>query len=48
MKYENYFKQPMQLVELKLNLIISEKPHLKISLDGSVNHLLIRIYSNRP
>ena len=38
----------MQLIELKLNMIISENTHLIYSLNGSVNHPLIRKSSNIP
>ena len=46
--YEFYIKQPMQMVESELNMIISENPHLINSLDRSINHTLTRKYSNIP
>ena len=46
--FENYIKQPMQLAELNLNLIISKNPHLIYALDGRINHPLIEKYSRIP
>ena len=48
MTYECYNKQPMQMVQLNLNMIISKGPHLIKALDRSNNHPLIRKYSNIP
>ena len=45
MLYGHYNKQPMQVVELGLNVIIAKNPHLIISLNRYTNHLLIRRYS---
>ena len=39
MTQEFYCKRPMQMNELKLNLIIDENPHLVKALDRSVNVL---------
>ena len=38
----------MQMVELNLNMIIAENPHLINSLDRSIKYPLIRNYSNIP
>ena len=38
----------MEMIELKLNMIISKNPHLINSLNRSINHLLFRKYSNIP
>ena len=48
MTFENYIKQPMQMVQLKLKMIIAENPNLINSLDRSINHLLIGKNSNIP
>ena len=48
MNYENYTKQPMQMVEVNLNMIISTNPHLIISLDGSFIHHQPRQKNNIP
>ena len=45
MTYGYYIKHPMPAVELKLNMIISENPHLIKSLNRSHIHPLIRKYS---
>ena len=45
MTYECYIKQPMQMVELNLNMIIFKSPHLIKALEGSISHHLIRKYS---
>ena len=42
MTYENYNKQPRQMVELKLNMLIDNDPHLINALDRSFNHPLIQ------
>ena len=47
-KYEYYIKQPMETVELNLNLINAKKPHLIHSLERSFNHPLIRKCCNVP
>ena len=41
MTYKGYDKQPVHMVEMNFNTIISQNPHLKNALD-SVNHPLIR------
>ena len=41
-----YFSQPMQAVEMKLNMIITQNPILDSSLNRLHNHPLIRIYSH--
>ena len=38
----------MEMIELKMNLIISKNPHLINSLDRSIDPPLIRKYSNIP
>ena len=48
MNYAYFFKQPMEMIELKLKMLISKNPHLINSLDGSINHPLIRKYSDIP
>ena len=47
-KYEYYIKQPIEKVELNLNMIIAKNPHLMKSLDRSTNQPLIIKYSNIP
>ena len=42
---DSHFKEPMQMVELKLKMIIVESPYLINALDRSVNHPLNRKYS---
>ena len=44
--YEFDIKQPVQMVKLNPNMIISENPNLFSSLDRSINHSLIRNNSN--
>ena len=48
MRYEYYVKQPTQMIDLKLNLIIAKNPHLINSLGRSINHPLITKYSIIP
>ena len=48
MKYEYCINQPMQAIELKLNLIIAKTPQLINALDRNKNHPLIRKYSYIP
>ena len=48
MKYGHYINQPMQAVELKLNEIITQNPHLIQSLDRTIINPLIRKYSHIP
>ena len=48
MTYEYYIKQPMQLVELNLNMIIAKNPHLINSLYWSIDHPPNRKNSNLP
>ena len=48
MNYEYYLKQLMEIVDLKLNMIIFENVHLINSPDRTINHTLIRKYSNIP
>ena len=45
MKYKHYIKQPMQTVEMKLNKIIAQNPHLTESLDGIIINPLNKKYS---
>ena len=46
--FDYYIKQPMQIVELQLNMIVDNIPHLIKTLDGGVNHPLIRKASHLP
>ena len=48
MTYESYVKRTMQIVGMKLNSLFDEYPHLINFLYRSLNHLLIRKYSNIP
>ena len=48
MTHEHYLKQPMQAVELKLNLIIARNPHLIKSLIRYINHPLNKKYPHLP
>ena len=48
MTYEHYVNQPMQSVELRLNMVIARNPQLINSLDRNKNHPLIRKYSHIP
>ena len=48
MNYDCIIKQPMQMVELNLNMIISENPRLRNALDRSIDHPSIRNYINIP
>ena len=48
MTYEHYIKQPMQAVELKLNMIVAKNPHLINSLYRYIKHPLIRKISHIP
>ena len=43
-----YITQPMQAVEMKVNIIIAKKPNLKNSLNRFHDHPLIRKYSHIP
>ena len=46
--YNHYIKNPMHMVEKRLNKIISRKPHLNNALDRGVSHPLVRKYSHIP
>ena len=46
--YEYYMIQPMQSVELRINMIIAKNPKMINSLDRSKNHPLIRKDSHFP
>ena len=48
MSYESHIKQPMQIVELKMDMIIYKTPRLMKTLDRSFNLPSIRNYSNFP
>ena len=48
MNYKFYIKQPMEMIELNLNVIILKTPHLINSLHGSINHPSIKKYSIIP
>ena len=42
MVYEKYIKEPMQMVELKMNMVKENSLHIINTLDRSINH-----HSNR-
>ena len=44
--YEFYSKQPVQMVELKMNMIIDNNRHHRKALDRSVKHPLNTKYSH--
>ena len=46
MAYECYINQPMQAIEIKLNVIIAKNPQLVNSLDQNKSHPPIRKYSH--
>ena len=46
MIYEFHIKHPLQIDELKFNMIIDENPYLIIPLDRSITHSLIIKYTN--
>ena len=48
MTYEYYIKQPMQMIEVNLNLIFKKNPQLVNALNRSINHSLIRKYRKIP
>ena len=48
MSYEHYNNQPMQAVEMKLNMIIAKNPDLIHSVNRFHNHPLIRRFSHIP
>ena len=48
MTYEQYIKQPMQSVEIRLNIIITKNPNLISSLNRYNNHPVGRKYSHIP
>ena len=48
MNQKFYIKQPREMIELKMNMIISENPNLINSLDKSCNRSLIRKNSKIP
>ena len=48
MSYKYYVKNPMHMVERRLNMIISRKPHLIKALDRGVSHPFIRKCSQVP
>ena len=48
MTYECYIKQPMPMVERRINFNIPKNPTLLNSLDRNKNHPLIRKYSHIP
>ena len=45
---EYYNKQPMELVEIKLNQILAPNPNLKNCLNRNTSHPLIRKSSHIP
>ena len=46
MTYEYYINQPMQAIELQLNLVIAKNPQLTNSLDRNKNHPIKKIFSD--
>ena len=46
MTYDFYNKQPTQMIEFKMNVIIKNILHLIKALDRNISHSLIRNYSN--
>ena len=48
MSYEYYIKQPMELVEIKLNQILAPNPNLINCLNRNTSHPLIRKSSQIP
>ena len=48
MTHESYIKQPMQLIEMKLNMIFSKNSHLMKALGRNINHPSIRKFCNIP
>ena len=48
MTNEQYIKQAMQAVDIRLNVIIAKNPHLLNSPNSYFNHPLIRKYSHIP
>ena len=48
MTYEHFMIQPMQSVELRLNMVVAKNPKLIISLDRNKNHPLLGKYSHIP
>ena len=47
MTCEHFIKQPMQAVELKLNMNFAKNPNLIHSFDRDIIHPLIRNYSHK-
>ena len=48
MTYKHYMNQPMQPVELRINMAVATNPELINSLDRNKTHPLIRKFSNSP
>ena len=48
MSSKHYSNQPMQAVEMKLNIIVAKNPNLINSLIRFYNHPLTRKYSHIP
>ena len=48
MDYKYYLKQPMQMIERRLNMIFAKNPKLINSLNRSNDHTLIRKYIHIP
>ena len=48
MKYEHYMNQPMQPVELRINLLVAKNPQMINSFERNKNHPLIRKNSHIP
>ena len=42
MTYKHYMNQPMQSVELGINMVVARNPELINSLDRNENHPLVR------
>ena len=48
MTHDFYIKNPMQMIERRLNVVIDTHPQLKNALDRNENYLLIRKDSHIP
>ena len=48
MTYDYIIKQPKRKGEINLNMIVKNNPHLINALDRSINHSLMRNYSEIP
>ena len=48
MTYKHYMNQPMQSVEIRINMVIAINPQLIILFNRNKNHPLIRKFSHIP